>query len=1617
MNEEQNLVSTAIPEDNRVYYTYGDQQIDLKHYIHNLNSNLNRFLDSRRGWSEGQKQAFRDKFELLNQGLQQQLESGNTRFDTSTNGYINDSEEVFYVGEDSDELDKALNDYADRIGGAIAVRGLNKDYYDRLYSAKVKEAERKAAVEAARSATQVEDRNETEGYDPDKYGFISYLRSDEDLYKSADNSFNWSGVFALDQDDPNKFTNRTTALVNRISDYYNRVSQYPLDFTGSQYGSKEEYLNIIKAAHDALQDGYQESDNQALNAIGLDNEFLENWFSTKSPEERVAVAAQQAKETELLNELAEIPVNFTKNSPLENNGWTIQSGVSFNKKGDTSDIPAALDQLAKIVGKEVPYYEEEAKVASYIQDIEKEIVTNMLTGTNYDRTAKLIQGLLAYDEVIKPYTEEGIFLDGNDGLKYLDYRDASSGVSVVYNPKTQKIYLKKLTDSVGSPIYNKIIESIASMKLGGKFLDGGEIAALNTKTVKQIQGDDPKKFNHAQAKNGWNSQGTTMSNKNFNMEYEDYARIVTLAANIGSMFADPLTGAAIGVGATVGDLTADLADESLSGWDAAGNLAANLGLDLVALIPGMESLKIARSIGKLAKPLTAGLAAYGVLDGISNAEGILTGIKNVAEGNYSRQDFQNATQGIMLLASAIKGGQSFRKNRKAAKLGKEKKEIGVKIRRDGKVEDVKFKGEAAEKIRAAGTDVTEINKILKTLPGFENTTVETRLKTIPLKYQAPIKLKPGEGESHFRKPITTRVEADVFETVNPGTVGLFGSKKLNTISRRTPTDIANPEIKQTQASTTEASSSKPTGSTEDKINIPSATFDDRELIPTVENLKTREEVLKVKEKSELKRGQLADLDTKAKGIEDIISQAESSRTAASETLDQITKLRQTGITPSYPSTHKMTVVDDATAGACLKKLAENKIDIKKHIAALESKIEEKKRKKQSYSTEKKELEQQRATLVNIDQAISEVEGWKNSAGKTAEKTAKANLDSADQSLVQQQAEKKKIEELIKNIKSESTGLEDLKKQLVSEGAAEADIAKIIEDLGLIYKEGGILKFQSGGSTNIWDAITWDLSKRYRNVYNNGKWELSERGNTVNTNNISSENNKYDLESGNAEQVKQREQDLENFYKLLTTNKDIAEKWASQYKALNAAKGIGDVNQKGWWNKDGSFNFEGFKTSGAISGKKLWADQKNGIGHDVYKGKTYYIKGPDGKETYFSTIPEGYTASTVGTQHDPLITKYLLTKNGTTSAENPEENPDELEYPSFDEVNGEFAGNSYSPMMPKESYYESFLQKIPYLAEYLRLKWLNNKADKLTDIALEGTQPFLQDPYSLHRYIYGNYRAKAEGEQAAAQLMSLAYRPLTSDGALQTAAQFEAKNKGQQYIDAGNKADDATIRENQEKSWLQEKDNIYNSWKIAMENRRNLATNLADRAKIRHAGESVKTNNTNTYWMDIIKNTKEYLAERKDLLQQANMKDVARLATLNPSALGIELSHDEQVALNGVVHGGLTYTTLPKNYQQAYLSARQKLQWAESNYARKMHNLPESPYRDAILQGLNDNWEQISDAVAFKNGGQVTIAKIKEKIKNADRHQKNIHKQIDSLDRKLDRISRSMYGVGKVAQLR
>lgn len=1619
MSETQIPVTTA-PEDNRVYYNYGDQQIDLKHYIHNLNSNLNRFLDTRRNWSEGQKQAFRERVNLLNQGLQEQLESGELRFSTDSSGKTNDSLNSIYEESTFDDanfnLGTELNNYANRIGGAIAVRGFTKDYYTKLHEAKVKEAERKASATRAERAAQNE---EALAYDPSKYGFMPYLKSDEQLYQSANNSFNWDGLYNLDSN-PNDFNNRTQALANRISDYYNRVSQYPFDFSNSTYSSRENYLKVIKDAYDSLADGYQEADNTALKALGLDDEFLGNWFSTISPDEKIALAKREEAKAKLKAQLENIEIPDLNSSYTLNNGLAIQPDrITYKDKGDNGAPREALLQLKKASGiGGTINIENPDSVAKFIEDLKQEIV-NLLSnrGSNPERAKDLFENLLAYDKVLN---KRGIsnFIKGEDGTFYLDYNGLKNGLAVVYDGK--QVYLEKLINMEETPIYDKLLAklNISSFKEGGKFEDGGEIAAAHKQFLegeKREKAPTTKDFNHSEARFGWNSVGSAVSDGDFNMEYEDYARLASLAANIGSMFADPLTGAGIGVGATVIDATADIADKSLSKWNVATNLATNLGLDVVSLIPGMESLKIARSIKGLANTLSKGLAAYGVLSTISNGEAILNGISNISKGDYTRADLQNAMQGVMLLASAVRGGQALRKNHKNAKAAAnattKNQEIGVKINKDGKTQDYRFTGETAEKIRAANGNVDEINKILKNHFG-EDVTVGTRLSTIPIETHFPIKL----SKPYVQSPITTRTTADVFETRVPDQVGLFGSKTLNTTGRRTTVD-APEKVASNKPTETPTETIRPENA-ENEINIPAGKSDE------IIEMQNTPEVLRTVEDFEQKLGNYPEFESvRNKSAE--YKRARTTKSEASEKLKEVKAKVDKEVAELKARSKTYTTLDGTTltggvqmhsylTGPAVaerrKKIDKkfddavddfyNRINSGELVDSKEIGTEWKKI-KQNYEDELGFLEEDLKELAtyNKNNSISAIEKANNL------KEAQTALNKAEESV----SKTKKTKEGY-----ESTGWEALKNSLLSEGGLEIggkyykappEILKAIQaKYSLFQKEGGILKFQGGGTTNIWDAITWDTTKRFKNSLKDGKITLVDRGDAYNTDNQTPNNGKYDVEEGG----EQAELHNAEFYKRLEQDPVLAEAWARRYKELN--KATGGAWTDGWFDDNDKFQFDNFKKS------TLWKDKKNGIGHDVYKGTTYYIEGSP--NTYYKNKLDGYE-EVAGEEwtDDGLIRKIKLRKSGTPTESETENPEDELEYPSFDEVNGESKGNSQSPMSTKDRYLQNLTDKLPDLFEYLRMRWLNRKADNLTNMALEGTQPFLQTPYEINRQVHGNYRAKVEGDQAAAQLMSSASRPLTSDSSLQTAAQLEARIKSQQYIDAGNKADDAMINDTTEKAWLQEKDNVYNRWKIAMENRRNEVTALADQAKIKHAGESVKTNNTNSYYMDVIKNMKEKLLERKAETEQADLRDIARLATINPKALGIELSNDEQTALNGVIHGGLTYTSLPANYKQAYLSARQKLQWAESDYMRKYKNLPASPYRDAILEGLNDSWAQITDAPAFKKGGQITVAKIKEKIRNADRYQKNIYKQIDSLDKKLDRISKSIYGVGKVAQLR
>ena len=122
-------------------------------------------------------------------------------------------------------------------------------------------------------------------------------------------------------------------------------------------------------------------------------------------------------------------------------------------------------------------------------------------------------------------------------------------------------------------------------------------------------------------------------------------------------------------------------------------------------------------------------------------------------------------------------------------------------------------------------------------------------------------------------------------------------------------------------------------------------------------------------------------------------------------------------------------------------------------------------------------------------------------------------------------------------------------------------------------------------------------------------------------------------------------------------------------------------------------------------------------------------------------------------------------------------------------------------------------------------------NKIAERALVSEKPLLQDVSEIHRPVYGDYRAKVQGEKSAAQLSNMASRPLTSDGALQSQMQMEAAIKGQEYIEQGRAKDDALIRQTNEVAWQQEKENQQQRHAVAMQNRQALLMTEKNKSQI------------------------------------------------------------------------------------------------------------------------------------------------------------------------------------------
>lgn len=146
-------------------------------------------------------------------------------------------------------------------------------------------------------------------------------------------------------------------------------------------------------------------------------------------------------------------------------------------------------------------------------------------------------------------------------------------------------------------------------------------------------------------------------------------RMISLGADLGSLVAAFFPGAgtvvsgALGVGSTLTNFGADIAEDGIDGKDL-GRLLLNLGLDAVGLVGGTGKIpKIMRTIGTLYPTLWG---AFGLMKNGDQYKKILE--KTQRGQTLTLQDWQLLAQGVQILVSGARGVKSHVTSKKVEKL-------------------------------------------------------------------------------------------------------------------------------------------------------------------------------------------------------------------------------------------------------------------------------------------------------------------------------------------------------------------------------------------------------------------------------------------------------------------------------------------------------------------------------------------------------------------------------------------------------------------------------------------------------------------------------------------------------------------------------------------------------------------------------------------------------------------------------------------------------------------------------------------------------------------------------------------------------------------------------------
>lgn len=1675
-----NNTETQKPKE-RVKYKFGQSDIDLTNYIHNLGTNVQSYLNSK-NWNDGQKQEFMNAYNRYLTGLQDQLANNTNRFTTDDFGSIIDSTGAL-SNTDNDDIDPVGSEYYyDDKGNRITTDDFNalkkrkqKNY--NTFSANREVATYFNAIGNALRSKQPTKEQTSNAFDLSKHGFLADWTR---INNPAGGNLNLDPYLEKDAVDEatgkRGTTNRAAYLKEQIENYINNIGDY--DFSSTPFKDRNTYVSRLRAAAENLGNGYNSEDVIALNQAGIGNEFLSKFFSTGAEEPQAKQSELERQAEQLAQELAQrrrddelravieeekqdqynrqrdaFFADYQKQNPFNSTIKSQAIALSYNPnamydraatkygvdRSNTEALQSAVKEYinfpqlaAAIRGKEhILQGQKDVTAAHIANNLDWAAQSNLLTDKIGDTGYYVVPGsenydnwsYIAYNPITRHYEEQSMLL--NEELKkkmaYAEYDRRNKDVQ-----KHQLGGLLKYTEE-----YQKKAQKEAEkqQRIDQKVEETG-------KTREQVEAAERRPM----------EEGFSTIDK---------VRLGTAAADAISAAAAFIPGygtvasGVLGIRSTLTNIGADIADESMSGWDVAGNALYGLGMDVVGLIPGMgatgKAAKIVRVLKPVSKLAMRTLQAYGMMHSADAFNKLMSN-----PSDMSADDWRNLVTGLQ----AISGEARYKGGKRAVSRATTQRDVADVKTSTGRMATISK--EDLDKLRET-KGLKAQNKLFSELTGGQK--LQREFKGREFNWKQPWKSRLHSDNPEF----STRTESTFLPEDTSWDARLFrGMQKKEGNSKKKPSQ-------QTTASNFDRlrNLSSQTG----KLTPQEIATINRQRVKSGKGKLTQQEIEALNQRRSNRAGSAEDnsfqarlarykqdkKDGKFNSVEDDIKRAK-------DELAEATRQQRLAV----PTGQGSIVSPDAKEARFIMGLSKAIPTVNPSGPPITNppaiiprqQIEIPKPQTTPFNSQRIREGLERAQRERLGRDIGDTR-IQRAIESNPERTARLQAQEAYRN-VRQYFNMYGVPQYKKPLTGAARrNKQNTYNQLFGEGYYAMQDAlrnrplphkqsnkkkKTSRDDRRTVKreEGGILdrvrKFDGGGITETARKATqYALNNNwFTNLYNQKSltgWDSSKDASKAGvsiTNQNASHGNAGDLSIPfykNLMYTSQSNlvgQDLQSYYNSAFQGKSL-EDYVNGYNA-NAAK------IRGYWDQERAYRQAGASEHNRLF-RNMFGNRSNNsndvwnIGYDPklddVVGSSTWLRRMDRYEKEFDALSDEEKKARV---HKIDLgggnVGYVYKKaNGDIAIWNEPVAPEQPTEPTKPASTTTVIG----PEQPKKEgdtrEMFSFLRNInPTIAYGLpRAVYADRMNRRMTDLAKASVTPLLKDPFQVHRYTRSDLDAEMQGERNYANLRRLASRPITSDGSLQTATQLQAEVQGQEARTAGKEKSNQTQRQYDELAWQQEKENAANRHETAMFNRAQQWGADQDKSKFEQAYLSKKFNIWDTFGQQLEYDARTKQQENKALADNFARSDIHNAVNYAPNDYGANLTPEELTVWNKVL-SGTNPSSLSTQEFNSYRLAAQKVSRVETDQLRQHYNIPNTRWSGKA--GVpNTPWSasisfvKKGGIISAKNGSKIAVAGIEAKTADAERFQKQIKECIDRNEKAIDRLSKSLYGLIKASMIK